>query len=414
MAVLFTLASLYAQAQTFNVLHNFTGQGDGQEPFSGVSIDTAGNLYGTTYYYDFGRGPGLVYKLTQNNTGWILTPLFQFTAQTQQGGQPVARPILAPDRTLYSTTLNGGSQTCEIYGCGTLYHVMPPATICHTALCNWKESIAYEFVNAPNQGVSPGYGDLLFDLAGDIYGTTASAGNGAGSVYKLTRSSGGWTESTLYVFAAGSDGSEPESGVIADHAGNFYGTTQYGGGGPCLDGNGCGTVYELSPSGSGWTEKVLYSFQNGVDGAYPVGGLALDHSGNLYGTAMQGGANSGGTVFTLSPSGGNWTFSVLYSFTASGTQACLYDIGPTGNLVMDNAGNLYGNTCTNGAFGYGAIFKLTNSNGNWTYTSLHDFTNGNDGGWPFGSVTLDSNGNLFGTTIGGGTDQQGTVWKIMP
>jgi uncharacterized repeat protein (TIGR03803 family) len=227
---------------------------------------------------------------------------------------------------------------------------------------------------------------------------------------------GNWTGQTLYEFQAGADGSQPESGVIADNAGNLYGTTQYGGGGTGTDCfNGCGIVYEVSPNGPGWTERILHVFQEASDGAFPVGGLVLDRAGNLYGTASGGGVNQGGTVFELSPdSGGDWSFSVLYSFTKSGAQSCAFASGPTGNLVMDGSGNLYGNTCTNGAFGYGAIFKLSASNGNWTYTSLHDFTNGNDGSWPFGSVSLDTRGNLFGTTVGGGTDQQGTVWEITP
>jgi uncharacterized repeat protein (TIGR03803 family) len=232
----------------------------------------------------------------------------------------------------------------------------------------------------------------------------------------LTSANGNWTEQTLYEFQAGNDGSQPESGVIADNAGNLYGTTQYGGGGTGTDCfNGCGIVYEVSPNGPGWTEHILHVFQEASDGAFPVGGLVLDRAGNLYGTASGGGVNQGGTVFELSPDrGGDWSFSVLYSFTKSGAQSCAFASGPTGNLVMDGSGNLYGNTCTNGAFGYGAIFKLSASNGNWTYTSLHDFTNGNDGSWPFGSVSLDTRGNLFGTTVGGGTDQQGTVWEIAP
>src|ERR1019366_2845509 len=148
----------------------------------------------------------------------------------------------------------------------------------------------------------------------------------------------------------------------------------------------------------GWTENVLYSFQNGSDGAYPAGGLIADASANLYGTTTSG------TVFELSPSNGSWTFTLLYSFTGGG--------GPRGSLTMDQAGNLYGTTLQDGN-GLGSVFKLTPSNGTWTETDLYDFR-GSDGEKPMGGVTLDSNGNLFGTTAYGGTNGCGVAYEITP
>jgi uncharacterized repeat protein (TIGR03803 family) len=401
MAVLLMFVCLNAQAQTFTVLHNFTGGGDGSDPVAGISIDRAGNLYGASEQE--------VYKLTNKNGSWIFSPLFNFS-ELSEGSNPYARPVAAPDGTLYGSTQNGGSQTCEILGCGLIYRLRPTSTICRSVDCYWSETLPWVFLLEPGQGVSPTYGDLLFDPAGDILGTTASdGGSTTGTVYKLTNSGGSWGYSTLYNFAGGDDGKYPLSGVVADSAGNLYGTTSEGGSG------NAGTVYELSPSGSGWTETVLYSFQNAADGGYPVAGLLLDQSGNLYGAATTGGANGGGTIFKLTPVGdGNWTFSVLYSFVESANGFCPYASGPTGTLVMDTSGNLYGNTCTNGAFGFGAIFKLTPSHGGWTYASMHDFEWASDGAWPFGNITLTSNGTLYGTATGGGTDQRGTVWEIDP
>jgi uncharacterized repeat protein (TIGR03803 family) len=412
---LLMLTGICGAAQTFTLLHAFTGGAGGALPVAGVSVDRAGNLYGTTFYGGGDGGDGLAYSLKNRNNAWVFSPLYNFSLG--RGSFPSARSVIAPDGTLYGTTQSGGSQSCEILGCGVLYRLRPPSTICRSTNCYWSETLPWEFVLQGGQGVSPGYGDLLFDHAGNIYGTTVSDGsNAAGTVYKLTHSGGNWTYNTLYLFSGGGEGKYPESGVIMDAAGNLYGTTLNGGvlGSNCGS-YGCGTVYELSPSGSGWTEKILYSFQNLNDGADPIAGLWLDSAGNLYGAATRGGVNGGGTIFKLAPSGnGNWTFSVLYSFTQSGTGFCDYVSGPTGALVMDTAGDLYGNTCTNGAYGYGAIFKLTPSNGGWAYTSLHDFTDGDDGAWPVGGVSITPDGKLFGTASGGGSGQYGTVWEIAP
>ena len=209
----------------------------------------------------------------------------------------------------------------------------------------------------------------------------------------------------LHAFTGSPDGADPASGMIFDQAGNLYGTTQFGG---CS--LGCGTVFELTPSASGWTETVLYNFQGANDGAILYGGLVLDPAGNLYGTTVYGGAGGGGTVFELTPSNGDWDFSVLHSFVLQPTG------GPTGTLARSAAGNLYGTVFSGGngcsGYGCGSVFELSPSAGGWTFTSLYEFNDGRDGGNPYAGVTLDSAGNLYGTTSGllGG---DGSVFQII-
>jgi uncharacterized repeat protein (TIGR03803 family) len=418
---LIILAALAMQAQTFNVIHQFSLGPAGNTPVTGVTIDARGRLYGTTssggvsgYYCDMGCG--VVYRLAPEGSGWIYTPLYAFRGPTGDGDGPNSRPAFAPNGILYGTTGAGGTNFCEGPGCGTVYSLRPHATACTTALCAWQESVIYSFAN--DYG-GPGYGALVFDAQGNVYGTAVGGGPGdtGGAVYEMTLSNGQWVYQNLYVFtgfAGGSDGSFAEGGVIFDGASNLYGTTSEGGGQGCSD-RGCGTVFELSPNGSGWTEKILYAFEDGPDGAGPVAGLIMDAGGNLYGTTTSGGQNGGGTVFELSPSGSNWNFNLLYSF--SHTE---YYGGASGSLAMDSSGNLYGTTLYGGSYGWGSIFKLSPSGGGWTYASLHDFTFGNDGAVPQGDVTLDGNGNLYGTTSEGGTydcaqdEGCGVVWEVTP
>ena len=161
----------------------------------------------------------------------------------------------------------------------------------------------------------------------------------------------------------------------------------------------------MTPSGSGWIENTLYTFHNLSDGAFPQSGLIFDQSGNLYGTTSAWATCTGGTVFKLVPSIGDWTLTTLHSFTGC--------VGPEASLVMDAAGDLYGTTFSDGAYG-GNVFKLTFYNGGWTYTSLHDFTGGSDGGVPLSNVIFDANGNLYGTASRGGAYGYGVVWQITP
>ena len=415
--VLLVAATPAVQVQTLTVLHSFACCDTGYLPLAGLTADKAGNFYGTTskggeQYY----GAGTVFKLTHKGPGWVFNPLYTFVGGRNSGASPAARMIFGPDGGLYGTTLYGGSNAyCDTdSGCGTVFRLQPPATACKTAICPWNETVLFRFLGESDGG-EPGYGELVFDPAGNLYGTTITGGVGkcnnpvetCGLVYKLTPSNGGWTESVLYSFNGGSDGGTPYAGVIFDQAGNLYGTTSEGGGSGC-NGSGCGTVFQLTPSGSGWTKNVIYTFQGASDGANPHGGLIFDPSGNLLGTTAGGGPGGGGTVFMLTPENGSWTFSLVYSFIGNGIAT-----GPFDSLIRDSSGNLYGTTCCDGAYALGSVFKLAPSNGGWTQTDLYDFTC-DVGCYPHGSAVLDSNGILYGTTELGGASNGGVVFELTP
>ena len=283
-----TIAVPAAQAQTLTVLYNF-GNGDvGASPYSGVIMDRAGRLYGTTSEggaHDFGS----VYRLSRAGSGWTVNPLYDFQGGTD-GASPVAGVAFGPNGTLYGTTSAGGNG-----GNGTIFNLRPLASVCKAVFCPWTETVLYRFTGGSDGGFGAfpfAYADaLVFDQAGNVYGTTPNGGAyGNGVVFKLTQSGGSWTESVLWSFTGGVDGANPLSGVIFDSAGNLYGTTESGGT------QGEGVVYELSPSESGWTQTTLYSFGR-EDAPYPFGGVTLDAQGNLYGTT--GGFLSGGEAYEL-------------------------------------------------------------------------------------------------------------------
>ncbi len=412
--LLIVVASRPAQAQTYQVLHNFTGGQDGRDSYGGVTLDEAGNLYGTADGGGNNFNYGTVYRLKHKGSGWTFNPIYTFTGS--DGANPHARVIFGPNGTLYGTTQKGG------YGVGTVFNLRPQATACKAALCPWTETVLYSFTGA-SDGSTPAYADLLFDQAGNIYGATELGGSnqcggyGCGVVYELTPKGSGYTESTLYAFS-GNDGALPVNGVIFDKTGNLYGTTDQGGDLTCDAPYGCGTVFELMPSGGlPWTQCTLNNFHNSFDGAGPDAGLIIDPSGNLYGATADGGEYGGGTVFELTSSGKcNWTLKTLYSFPGTVGHGC----GPRATLAMDGAGNLYGTTYCDGAYGYGSVFKLTPTpNPPWTYTPLYDFRGGNDGAHPLSTVVFDRSGNLYGTTEGGGAagcdnGGCGVVWEITP
>lgn len=381
---LFAATSQIAQSQTYKVIYNFTAQGtDGATPYSGPILDEQGNLYGTTYLGG-SLGSGTVYRLSPNGSGWTHTTLYNLKGQTDGAGPAFGSLVKASGRFLFGTTEGGGYF-------GTAFAV---------CACPQREYVIHSFGKGKD-GAQP-IGGLVLDRAGNLYGTTSEFGAyGFGNVFELTPAGNTVTETVLYSFVGGNDPINPAAGVTLDARGDLYGTASLGGA------FGYGAVYKLSRSGSTWKETVLYNFQNGDDGANPVGGVILDKAGNIFGTTFDGGINGGGTVWEMSPSASGWTFNTIYSFVG------IYG-GPYNKLTFDTNGALYGFTNADGANGMGSIFKLTPGSNGWAYTDLHDFAGGTDGLLPYGSVAVDTNGNVFGTAAVGGTYNQGLVFEITP
>jgi uncharacterized repeat protein (TIGR03803 family) len=281
---------------------------------------------------------------------------------------------------------------------------------------------------------------VVEDSNGVLYGTTIGGDKyNAGNVYALTKSGNKWVDQTIWAFGGKGDGAQPYCDLVIDKAGNlfgttygggarnagtvcwepyagllmvgedtFYGTTWYGG-----NAGGDGTVFKLFRSGGKWKEKVIFSF-NGADGYEPWGTLIRDQNGALYGTTYAGGANDEGVVFMLTPSGGKWTETVLHEFDSFKNQD---GANPLAGLAWSPSGSLYGTTAEGGTPGYpgvGIVFGLSQSGGVWTETILHSFEGNSDGSSPRGSVVVDKDGALYGTTVGGGSNNFGTVWKITP
>jgi|ERR1039458_5427366 uncharacterized repeat protein (TIGR03803 family) len=287
------------------------------------------------------------------------------------GGYP-GPLILDPAGNLLGTTASGGTLFT-----GTVFRLAKDGAF----------TTIYTFPGVPN-GVDPS-GALLLDGTGDIYGTTTYGGSAAycGTVYKL-ESTG--VETVFYSFAGSPDAANPYEGVVRDPAGNLFGTTTYGG---TVD---AGTVFKVDPAGN---ETVLYSFGNSPAGQYPQGPVILDSAGNLYGAVQDGAA--GGSVFKIDSTG---NFAVLYTFKGVPDGST-----PSGALVQDRVGNLYGTTYLGGAFGLGTIFQLDKHG---RETVLHSFAGGRDGANPLGGVIRDSSGDLYGTTLGGGISDLGTIYKL--
>ena len=405
LSILLALTPAVWAGSKYKVLYSFKGGDDGIDPHGNLVFDTAGNLYGTT----------------------------------AQGG---------------------GTSAChgQYVGCGVVFQLEPQSS------GDWKENVLYSFSNGSTGGVGL-EGNLVLDAAGNVYGTAYWGGSDfEGTVFELTPGSGGWTEKDIYAFCPSGcdDGGSPASGVIFDDAGNLFGTGTAGG----TDGGG-GVIFKLVPDNGSWTESVLYSFCpyyscanggwfpwgltrtangdlysattyggnyfwpcipgdgcgavfkfnpksldyvtlhrfDGRDGAFPNSGVVLDDQGNVYGTTASDGAFGCGTVFELSPQAkGGWTYDVRYNPRATSS---------VGSLAIDSAGNLYvasSGACQNQTGG--EIFKLTHStNRHWQYTVIHTFGTGI---LPSSGLIFDKQGNLYGTAATGGANGYGFVFEITP
>ena len=390
---LLCLATRSAEGQIENVLHSFTGSGDGQYPYAGLITDSSGNFYGTTNQGG-AHGLGTVFELVNSSGSYSEKVLYSF-AGYQSGGDgayPQAGLVMDSSGNLYGTTAGGGGGNE-----GTVFELVNSSG-------TYTEKVLYSFNFSG--GANPD-GGLVIDGSGNLYGTTQSGGaNFFGTVFELVNSAGTYSEQVLYSFTkSGGDGGYPYAGLIIDGSGNLYGTTVQGGA------NNFGTVFELVNSSGSYSEQVLYSFTNsGGDGANPIAGLLADSSGNLYGTTQSGGASNVGTVFELVNSSGTYNEKVLYGFSTSNGDGYYPYYGA---LIMDSTGNLYGTTAYGGPRGQGTVFELVNSSGTYTENVVYSFGSGcSDGYSPFGGLVMDSSGNLYGTTEGGGSSGVGTVFSL--
>lgn len=253
--------------------------------------------------------------------------------------------------------------------------------------------------------------DLVADSAGNLYGTSVQGGDfGSGTVFELSPSGGGWTHTVLYSFRGSADGGEPYKGVTLDSQGNLYGTAVTGGSGSC-DG-GCGVVFRLTNAAGSWSQSVIHSFTGGNDGSGPGSGLTFDRRGNLYGMTPTGGAYGLGVVYELKPGpSGKWELQVLHAFTGGVDGSS----GSAGRLILDRAGNLYGVTTVGGANGEGVAFELSPAkSGMWHLIPLYAFKDQPDGALPYGGLHFDRLGNLYGTTYYAGANDVGTVYQLTP
>jgi uncharacterized repeat protein (TIGR03803 family) len=382
LSALSLLGARPALAQTETVLYNFCSVGgnnctDGALPTSRLTADSAGNLYGTTRAG--GLGYGTVFELSPNGSEWNETVLYAFTGDTDGGNPYLSHVIFDNIGNLYGTGNTGGA-----HGYGVVFKLSPQPG-------SWAETVLYDFAGGAD-GAGPENG-LIRDAQGNFYGVTAYAGSG--TVFQLSPSGNDFKEQVIYNVPI--DG----AGLVMDAAGNIFGTSSW-------------TAFELSPNGSGgWNPKVIYTFKAPRNqSSNPEGTLVLDGAGNLYGTT--GGVNgtnyTNGNVYELSPTQeGPWIFKNIFSFNAEDGAK------PLAGVVFDAAGNIYGTTTGGGPPNLGTVFGLTgpDKKGAYKQTLLWNFK-GPNGQGPFGSVILDSAGNLYGTTAVGGSKNTGVVFKITP
>jgi uncharacterized repeat protein (TIGR03803 family) len=408
-----------ASASGFRVLHSFckkAGCADGATPTGGVIADDAGNLYGAAE--DGGNsGLGAVYELADGRKP-AYARLHSFCAGNCKDGRmpsfPLVRDIAG---NLYGTTAGGGSA-----GGGVVFELIPGAD-------GWMLKVLHTFCSPVSgsckEGASPSAGlayqgaavGLPYDGQSPLYGTTATGGSlNGGTAFELTLSDGKWRGKSLHDFCpppSCAGGSTALGGLLPDSGGNIFGVANLGGA------SDDGAIFELSPGDSKYNYTVIYSFcsqQTCMDGIRPGAGLALDGFGNLYGTTARSGTHDAGTLFKLSPDAGKFDFQVLHQFCDEAN--CADGGAPAAPLTVDGNGNVYGTTTQfGGAQGAGTLFELSPSDSGWTDTVLYDFcsqANCTDGAVPVSRIVLDEAGNLFGTTVAGGAANAGVVFEFQP
>jgi uncharacterized repeat protein (TIGR03803 family) len=398
-------ANVVANAQRESVIYSFTGtKGDGAVPYTELTTDKAGNLYGTTT--DGGLASGVVYELSppvSPDTNWTETVLVEFGVSN--GDDPEGPLTIDAAGNLYGTTTFGGSSPNCQGGCGIVYELSPPAA----PGGEWTQTVLYSF--SGQDGQEP-YAGVVVDRFGNLYGATRMGGESAsGVVFEVSPPSspgGAWSERSLYEFSGQGDGGDPLGTLVFDAVGNLYGTTRLGGT------FGLGTAFELVLAGPGqYTEKVLHSFGGGADGSDVVSGLLLLKSGVLAGTAQLGGAHAGGMAFALTPpaqQGGEWIYTDLHDFGAFKNDGT----NPQASLTLGNR-VLYGTTAQGGSSGSGTVFALMPTDGVWIEKVLYYFGGplGTNGAVPHAAVLI-HDGALFGAAEEGGECEIcGVVYELL-
>jgi uncharacterized repeat protein (TIGR03803 family) len=402
LAVLVQLALLAPSAWAgakYKVLHSFGARGDGTIPYGPPVLDGKGNLYGVTITGGTGQcsdyGCGTVFELAPQARGvWREVILHNFTAGSGGSG-PDGNLIIDSGRNLYGTINGDGS-----FATGGVFELSPNSG-------GWRYTVLY------SDNAGPG---LVSDKLGNLYGEMGRGQYKYGAIAELSPNSDGWTYTPLYSFCVFQCGYSPSAPPVWDGKGNLFGTTTDGGIAQpaCWTYAGCGVIFEMTPNQDGtWTYHILHRFASyPTDGQTPYGSLVMDASGNFYGTTEFGGGQGNGTVFKFSLTNGHWKKTVPYDFPnhAEGwgpDSTLVFD--KAGNLYGVGGGGNQG--C--GPYTCGVVFKLTpQKNGKWTYSVLHKFT-GKDGAFPWG-VIVDDKGNLFGTTENGGTYNAGVAFEITP
>jgi uncharacterized repeat protein (TIGR03803 family) len=409
-----------AAASSGKIIYSFAGGADGAYPESDLIMDSAGNLYGTTSAGGTGcgnNGCGTVFELARTKNGWKHQVLYSFAGSPNDGADPKAGLAFDSAGNLYGTTTGGGDSNCG-GGCGTVLRLAP------NSRGGWTESILYRF-GGYSGGMHPA-SDLVFDSQGNLYGTAGGGtgtgfcggqfwgGDGCGIVFRLTPNPDGtWTESTIYDFAGAPDAAVPIGSLVLDVDGSMYGATSYGGPGPCILGHnefnppyGCGALYKLTPSGGGWKETVIYSFSRGQGLARnPSGGLILDKPGRLLGTSWYGG-DGDGAFFQLEQTKEGWEQSIPYRFYGNPDGS-----HPVGRLSVGPQGNLFG-AGGGGTNRSGTVFELERTTRGWKERVVFSFGSADVG--PSAGPTVNSQDHVYGTLSDIYSSHFGEVYEVIP
>jgi uncharacterized repeat protein (TIGR03803 family) len=387
------LATAAWAASTTKLIYSFAGSTDGEYTDTELVADSAGNLYGTSVQGGT-YGGGTIFQVTPAGGH---TVLYNFTGGAD-GGEPYKGVTLDAQGNLYGTAVTGGGGSCE-GGCGVVFKLTNSGGV-------WTQSVIHTFIGT-SDGSGPG-SPVSIDQHGNVYGTTPTGGAfGMGTVYQLRPTASGWTIRVIHTFSGGNDGGGGSAGrLLIDSAGNLFGACTVGGV------HGFGTIYQLSFHQGQWQFATLYAFKDQPDGALPYGGLVFDKQGNLYGTTYYAGANDFGTVYKLTHNNGAWTEKVLYSFKGG-----LDGASPISSLVSDAAGNLYGTTSDGGASNCicGVIFKMTHTaSGKWAESVVYRFPGTPNPGFSYNGMVNGATGTFYGATVHGGSDNDGAIYELVP